>query len=104
MPPLAKSAVGDLASFTGDVSSHLFSINPDAEAPQFDEEGAFSKPYISLTYACLQCHNGTKAAEKDMDTLTEMATGYHTPPTPTPVPPPEPTATPEPTPEATPES
>jgi len=99
MPPLGKSAVGNLETYTGDIRSHLFSINPDAEAAQFDEEGAFSKPYISLTYACKQCHNGTNAAEKEMDVLTEMATGYHTPPTPTPEPPPEPT--PEPTPEST---
>jgi hypothetical protein len=106
MPPIVKSAVGDLENYTADLRSHLFSINPDGEAIQFDEESGFSKPYITLTYACLQCHNGTRAGERDMETLTEMAQGYHTmlPPTPTPTPEPTPSPTPETTPEATPES
>ena len=86
MPPMAKSAVGDLELFTGDISSHQFSINPDPDAPQFTEDGAFAMPYITLPYACGQCHNGEKATIKDLDTLSNMASGYHTPPTPTPEP------------------
>jgi hypothetical protein len=92
-----KSAVANPDTYTGDIRSHQFSINPDPEAPQFNEDGTLAMPYITLTYACLQCHNGEKATEKDAQALQEMATGYHTPPLPTPTP--EPTV--EPTPEAT---
>jgi hypothetical protein len=97
MAPMDKSAVADADTYTGDIRSHQFAINPDPEAPQFNEDGSAAMPYISLTYACLQCHNGQKATEKDTETLKEMATGYHTQPVPTPTP--EPTL--EPTPEAT---
>jgi hypothetical protein len=102
MPPMGKSAVGDLDIYSGDINSHLFSINPDPNAPQFSEDGAIAMPYITLSYACMQCHNGQQASVKDAETLADMAAGYHTPQTPTP----EPTATPEPaeTPTATPSS
>ena len=102
MPPMAKSAVGDVEKYTGDIKSHLFSINPDPEAPQFTEDGAFAMPYITLFYACMQCHNGDQASVKDSETLANMAAGYHTPPLPTPTP--QPTATPEPAASPTPES
>jgi mono/diheme cytochrome c family protein len=92
LAPLVKSAVGNLETSTGDISSHLFSINPDPAAPQFTDDGAYSSPYITLEYACRQCHNGERASDYDLETLAEMADGYHTPPVPTP----EPPATPEP--------
>lgn len=91
MPPMGQSAVADLDSYTGDINAHLFSINPDPAAPQFNEDGSVTMPYITLSYACMHCHNGKLATEKDIDTLSAMAQGYHTPQTPTP----EPTATPE---------
>jgi hypothetical protein len=97
MPPMDKSAVANPDTYTGDIRSHQFAINTDPEAPQFSEDGSQAMPYISLTYACMQCHNGEKATEKDAETLQNMASGYHTPPLPTPTP----TPTPEPTPEAT---
>jgi hypothetical protein len=96
MPPMDKSAVADLDLFTGDISSHLYSINPDPEASQFNEDGTFSAPFITLQYACLHCHNGSQATVKDLNELSEMASGYHTRPTPTPEP--SPTAEPESTP------
>jgi len=101
MPPMAKSAVGDLARFTADVRSHQFSINPDPEAPQFDEEGAFVMPYITLDYACRQCHNGEDYSNQDIDSLVETAVGYHDRATPTPEPSPIPESSPTPDPEAT---
>lgn len=97
MPPMDKSAVSDLDTYTGDIRSHQFAINSDPEAPQFNEDGSLAMPYITLTYACMQCHNGQKATEKEAGVLQDMADGYHTPPLPTPTP--EPTI--EPTPEAT---
>jgi cytochrome c5 len=92
MPPMGKSAVGNLETFTGDIRSHQFSINPDPDASQFNDDGSLSSPYITLNYACKQCHNGERAADRDLETLSEMADGYHTHPAPTP----EPLPTPEP--------
>lgn len=86
MPPMAKSAVGDLERFTGDIRSHQYSINPDPEAPQFDEEGEFVMPYITLDYACRQCHNGEDYSNQEIEALAEMAMGYHDRATPTPEP------------------
>jgi hypothetical protein len=102
LPPLVKSAVGNLETFTGDISSHLFSINPDPAAPQFTEDGAFSSPYITLEYACRQCHNGERASERELEVLADMADGYHTPPEPMPEPSPTLEPTPVPTPEPSP--
>ena len=89
---MAKSAVGDLERFTADVRSHQFSINPDPDAPQFDEEGAFVMPYLTLDYACRHCHNGEDNSDQDLDALVEVAVGYHDRATPTP----EPSPTPDP--------
>ena len=114
MPPMAKSAVGDLARFTGDVHAHQFSINADPDAPQFDEEGNFVMPYITLEYACRHCHNGEDFSNQEMEALVDVADGYHDRVTATPeataAPEAEGTAAPEtdatgsPTPEATPTS
>ncbi|HNB50869.1 MAG TPA: multiheme c-type cytochrome [Anaerolineales bacterium] len=94
MAKAGQSALANLEVFTGDLSSHLFSINPDPNAPQFNEDGTLSMPYLTLNYACNNCH-GVFATAKDMQELADMAEGYHTRP--------EPTATPSPelTPEAT---
>lgn len=95
MPPMAKSAQGNLDLFTADVRSHQFSINPDPEAPQFNEDGSLVMPYLTLQYACQHCHNGEFYSEKELSELSEMANGYHDPatPTPEPLPEPEPTST-----------
>ena len=98
MPPMGQSAQADLNIFSGDLHAHQFSINPNPNAPQFNEDGTVVMPYLTLTYACMHCHNGELAGEKDMETLGAMAEGYHDKPTPTP----EPSPTPEPTPEITP--
>lgn len=95
MPPMAFSAQGDLDIFTADVRSHQFSINPNPEAPQFNEDGTLVMPYITLQYACGHCHNGKVGSEQSLEDLAAMANGYHTPLAPTPVPTPEPEATPE---------
>jgi hypothetical protein len=51
-----KSAEGQLFRYRGDVKSHLFSINADASAPMFTDDGKFANGYITLEYACLRCH------------------------------------------------
>lgn len=98
MPPMAMSAVSDLELFRADIRSHLYAINTNPDAPQFSEDGSVTMPYITLDYACRQCHNGEYASERDNETLADMADGYHTPPTPTPEPTLEPTQEVTPTP------
>ena len=96
MPPMAKSAQGNPETFTADINSHLYSINIDPEAPQFNEDGAQVMPYITLSYACKHCHNGEFYSDQDLASLAAMARDYHARPTPTPLP----TSTATPTPEA----
>jgi hypothetical protein len=79
MPPMVKSAVGDLDIFTADVRSHQFSINTDPNAPQFSEDGSLVMPYLTLQYTCMWCHNGVAYSEKDLDTLATFAEDYHNP-------------------------
>ena len=98
MPPMGLSAQGNLETFTGDLHTHQFSINPNPDAPQFSADGTQEMPYITLSYACKHCHNGEYAPDLDLQTLANVASGYHTPPTPTP----EPSPTPEPEATATP--
>ena len=86
MPLMAKSAVANLEIFTGDIRSHIFSINPDPTAAQFTDDGALSSPFITLEYACKHCHNGEWAVDRDLDSLATVAKGYHTPMEPTPEP------------------
>lgn len=95
MPAADQSALGNLEVFTGDINSHIFSINPDPEAPQFNEDGTQMMPYLTLDYACNHCH-GSYASDKSLQELSDMANGYHTPlqPTPTPMPTEEPTPAP----------
>ncbi|MCP4428365.1 MAG: hypothetical protein GY803_28080 [Chloroflexi bacterium] len=96
MPPMAKSAQGNLEFFRGDIRSHQFAINTDPEAPQFNEDGSLVMPYLTLQYACQHCHNGEHNSDQTLDELAAEAADYHDPPTPTPEPEPEPTATPTP--------
>ena len=81
MPQGAKSALGDVATFTGDVSSHLFAINTDATAPQFYDDGGstFTSPYLTLDYACRRCHGAGLGFVKTDAELEAAAVGYHTP-------------------------
>ncbi|NUM46372.1 MAG: hypothetical protein HUU38_16845 [Anaerolineales bacterium] len=94
MPATGQSALANLELFSGDINSHVFSINPDPAAPQFNEDGTLSMPYLTLNYACNNCH-GVFATAKETQELADMAKGYHTLPEPTPTPLPEPTPAPE---------
>lgn len=100
MAPMARSAQSAPDLFIGDVRTHQFSINPDPQAAQFSEDGARVMPYITLTYACKQCHNDQFAVDRDLEELAEMARGYHNP-LPTATATTVATPTPEGTPEAT---
>lgn len=77
MPHATKSALGDAERFTGDIRTHLMAINPLA-ASQFDKDGAFSKPYLTLDFACKGCHyDGGRAPVLTDEELQAMAIGYH---------------------------
>ena len=78
MPPMSKSAVGDPATFSADLPSHLFVVNPQQGAAQFYADGTeqLSEPFITLDYACHHCH-GNDASDKTLTELEAMATGYH---------------------------
>ncbi len=57
MPKTAKSATARTQPngvLEGDVASHVFSIN--IEGPQFSADGKFSYPYLSMDFACRNCH------------------------------------------------
>ncbi len=78
MPLLIKVAAGDAEIFTGDMRTHMMSINP-TQVEQFSEEGNQILPEIGLNYACRHCH-GVTASEKTDEELIEKAVDYHTPP------------------------
>ncbi len=78
MAPMAKSAWGNLDIFTGDISSHLFGINVDPNAPQFSEDGSVTMPYITIAYACQRCHiEGGGASARSVEELAAFAADYH---------------------------
>jgi hypothetical protein len=77
MPRITKNALGDAERFTGDIRTHLMAINP-LSTSQFNEDGNFSNPYLSLDFACRSCHyEGGPASVMTDEELVEMAVGYH---------------------------
>ena len=78
MPEAVKSAVGDATKWDGDVKSHLFRINTSATAKQFDTAGTKAMPYLTIGFACKQCHySGGAATVKTDAVLSAAAKGYH---------------------------
>jgi hypothetical protein len=61
MPKASKSAIA-VASYTGDVRTHIFKINTDADAYMFqtvEEKGkksTFAKGFVTVDFTCLTCH------------------------------------------------
>ena len=61
MPNAGKSAIA-VASYTGDVRTHIFKINTDADADMFrtvEEKGkksTFAKGFVTVDFTCLSCH------------------------------------------------
>ena len=55
MPRASKSALTP-SQFVGDIQTHIFKINPDSLAEQFDATGKFANQYLTSEYACLGCH------------------------------------------------
>jgi hypothetical protein len=77
MPRATKNALADPERYTSDVRTHLMAINPYASS-QFDDDGNFSEPYLTLNYVCKQCHAADGfGGELADEILVEVATGYH---------------------------
>jgi len=77
MPRIVKSAKGDAAQWSGDIMSHLFAIDPVADA-QFTEDGSAAISQITLDWACKSCHGSEGYANEYSDAeLLAEATDYH---------------------------
>ncbi len=74
MPRLAKSAVGQTDILDGDVRTHVFTVNTEADAEQFYTIGSnkFSNPYLTLNYMCKSCHS-----DKDQEWMAANAHQVH---------------------------
>lgn len=73
MPPMTASGARNADLLWADVSTHLYQINVDADAPQFSEDGTSVMPYITVEYACTRCH----IEDFDLETMQEESVGYH---------------------------
>lgn len=77
MPKASKSAIA-VASYTGDVRTHIFKINTAADANMFKEveekgkKSLFAKGFVTVEYTCLSCHAG-----RDKLWASKNAEGYH---------------------------
>ncbi|OGL60355.1 MAG: hypothetical protein A3J27_01410 [Candidatus Tectomicrobia bacterium RIFCSPLOWO2_12_FULL_69_37] len=57
MARATKSAV-QKAKYEADIRSHLYKINLDPSASMFTPDGKFAKGFLTVEYACLNCHGG----------------------------------------------
>ncbi len=55
MPYMSKSAVS-LRKWVGDVKTHLFTVNLDADAEPFNSAGSEANGYLTSEFSCLVCH------------------------------------------------
>ena len=55
MPKAGKSAAA-VSTYVGDVQTHLWRINTDTTATMFTPDGNFANGYLTLGFACKQCH------------------------------------------------
>jgi len=77
MPKAGKSAIS-VASYTGDVRTHIFKINTDVDANMFEEvtengkTSTFAKNFVTVEYTCLSCHGS-----RDKAWAAKNAANYH---------------------------
>jgi hypothetical protein len=77
MPRPIQVAAAEPELFRGDMRTHLMAINP-GEIAQFNSNGEWVGPYITLEFACKGCHNEAGSGPAlDDERLIEVATGYH---------------------------
>jgi len=76
--PYATKSANQLGPFEGDLQTHIFYINTDAEANMFTEDGLLvalddeGKAAVTLDFACLRCHETA-----EMDELARHAKNFH---------------------------
>lgn len=72
MAKVSKSAVAE-TTYVGDIRTHIFRINPDSTASQFNADSSLANKYITTEFACLNgyCHpNDTKGwAQQNADLI-----------------------------------
>ena len=74
----ATKSAQPLGPYQGDVWTHLFAINTDADANLFTEDGSFvalddeGQASVTLDFACKRCHGETEMAE-----LARFAKNFH---------------------------
>ena len=67
--PYATKSANQLGPFEGDLQTHIFYINTDADANMFTEDGSLvaldddGKATVTLDFACLRCHETADMAE-----------------------------------------
>lgn len=77
MPKATKSAIS-VASYTGDVRTHIFKINTAADANMFKEveekgkKSTFAQGFVTVEYTCLGCHGS-----RDKEWASQKAMNYH---------------------------
>lgn len=78
--PFATKSANQLGPFEGDLQTHIFYINTDADANMFTEAGDFvaldenGKAAVTLDFACKRCHETA-----DMSDLAKFAKNFHDP-------------------------
>ena len=83
LPFATKSAVAT-NKYVGDVMTHIFKINPEADGEMFNEDGTLAngETGVTLDFVCYQCHRdpsgvGGDNSYKTLEQLSAKATGYH---------------------------
>ncbi|BHH84414.1 cytochrome c3 family protein [Desulforhopalus sp. 52FAK] len=77
MPKASKSAIS-VASYTGDVRTHIVKINTAADANMFKEvekngkKATYAKGFVTVEYTCLSCHSS-----RDKAWASKYATNFH---------------------------
>jgi hypothetical protein len=59
--------------YVGNRATHLFKINPDGSAPQFEADSSATMPYIGVGFACLSCHGDSNVTDME---ISEDKTGW----------------------------
>jgi hypothetical protein len=76
--PYATKSANQLGPFEGDLQTHIFYINTEADANMFTEAGDFvalddnGKAAVTLDFACKRCHETA-----EMDELSRHAKNFH---------------------------
>jgi hypothetical protein len=79
MPRLIQSAAARPGIYSGDVRTHMVSIDA-GQVNQFAEDGALIYPQVTLEFACRSCHGPEGIAPVFTDAqLLAGASDYHTP-------------------------